>query len=51
MSKQEEIREGMDRTLFSLEAGGISVLEARRELSKLGVVIKVERGLPAVGDG
>ena len=48
MSKQEEIREGIDRTLFALEAGEISVFEAKQKLSDLGCVLKVDRELPSI---
>ena len=40
MTKQEEIREEIDRTLFALEAGEISIYEAKQRLSSQGVVVK-----------
>ena len=48
----EEIREGIDRILFALEAGEISVFEAKQKLHSQGVVIKVGRELgDIVGEG
>lgn len=43
MSKQEEIQERIDRILFALEAGEISVFEAKQRLSATGCVLKVDR--------
>ncbi len=46
MTKQEEIREGINRVLYALQADQISVFEAKKQLGELGVVLKVERELP-----
>ncbi len=40
MSKQEEIREGIDKILWEFWGSRLSLEETKRELSELGVVIK-----------
>ena len=45
MSKQSEIREGIDDILWELAEGEITILETKQKLSDLGVVIKVDRDI------